>query len=67
VIRCIYTPTTEDIMARINVYMTIDDNDLDAFNGDLEASLKARLGEVFDDDANPVFPHFFGIDVEDED
>ena len=54
-------------MARINVYMTIDDNDLDAFNGDLEASLKARLGEVFDDDANPVFPHFFGIDVEDED
>lgn len=53
-------------MARIAIYATLPDADLDAFRGDLEASIRARLGEVYDDDANPVVLHTLGIDVEDE-
>jgi hypothetical protein len=54
-------------MARVAIYATIPDADLDAFAGDLEASIRARLGEVFDDNADPVTLHTLGIDVEDDD
>ena len=53
-------------MARICIFATLPDADLAAFNGDIEASIRARLGEVYDDDANPVVLHTLGVDVEEE-
>lgn len=52
---------------RITIYATVPEHDLNMFNGELSESIRARLGEVFDDDANPITLHTLGIDIEDED
>lgn len=58
-------------MARVTVYMTISDADLQAGWQDdaseFEASVKATLQEVIGNDGNPYVPHFYGVDVEDDD
>jgi hypothetical protein len=37
---------------RLAIYATVDEADLDAFDGDLTTSIGARLGEVFGDDGS---------------
>ena len=58
-------------MARVAIFCTVDDEVLASDDvggvGGLEDSLRARLGEVFDDNGNPIDTfRMVGIDVDDD-